>query len=132
MRSGIGAGAAVLAALAALAGCGGESEPELFRLGPTRACLDGANIPVRVQRLDFVASTASGGALHALLPPNEVTLAFGASEAEAQRLGQAYRRFAGANIPVDDVLYRARNVVLLWVGKPGDFELERVTDCLDG
>ena len=45
---------------------------------------------------------------------------------------QAYRRFAGKNIGLSDVLMRDRNVVLVWAGKPSEEDLERITGCLEG
>ena len=122
---------ATLAAALLAGGCGGEDEPELYRLGATKACLEQANIPVRTRNLDFVAANALGGGLHATFTGNHVTLAFGASEAGARGIERAYRRFAGKTIVVDEVLMREGNVVMVWGGGPSQAQLSAVTSCLD-
>ena len=75
--------AALLLALVVLAaGCGGTKR---YSLAKTRACL--AQKGARINgKLDFVASTATGGAFRALLRPNFVTIAFGNSENDAKQL----------------------------------------------
>jgi len=123
------AGLVVAAALLA-AGCGGEPEPTLYQLEPTRACLDGAGLDVTTENLDFVASTATGGALRAEIGANEVTVSFGATEEEAERTARAYRNFAGPRIPIDHVLFREHNAVLVWGAPPSDEERTRVHSCL--
>jgi hypothetical protein len=123
---------AVVAAAAALAGCGGDEEPDAYRLAPTRDCLRSENVVVTTHDLDFVARTALGGGLRANLARNEVVLAFGSSRADARALERAYRRFGGKRVPLEDVLMRERNVVLVWAGKPSPEDLDRVTGCLEG
>ena len=117
-----------------LAGCGGggADEPERYRLEPTRDCLEQAAARVHTDGLDFVASTALGGGLKAKLPENEVTVAFGSSRADAARTEQAYRQFAGAKIPIDHVLFRRLNVVMLWELPPSDQDRATVLNCLEG
>ena len=125
------AGLVVTAALVA-AGCGGEAEPERYELEPTRECLEQAGIEVTTDDLDFVASTAAGGALRAHLPENEVTISLGETDAEAERTATAYRNFAGPTIAIEHVLSRQANAVLVWGAPPSDDDRARVTSCLAG
>jgi hypothetical protein len=119
----VAAGAALFAA-----GCGGS---KAYALSPTRACLE-KQPGVRVgSRVDFVASTALGGALDVRLPRNQVTIAFALDGAEAKRLLRAYRRFRGRNIGIGDVLRPQRNAVLLWASHPDDHDLAKVIGCLE-
>ncbi len=129
----------VLAALAALvvAGCGGGGDDDgaedetLYRLGPTRACLQRADLRVTTRGLDFVASTALGGSVRTKLRGNQVTLAFGRTTDDAIAIERAYRRFAGKGVPLNRVLARDRNVVLLWAEPPTAGHDRRVRDCLE-
>ena len=124
---------AALAGIAVASGCGGASQPETYELAPTRTCLEEADVRVST-RVDFVASTALGGALNAKLRGNEVTLAFGDSPDAAERTERAYRRFAPDRLKpkIDDVLRRERNVVLLWAVSPTEDQTRTVIDCLRG
>ena len=119
----------VLAALAvAVAGCGGSGS-DLFSLAKTRACV--ADKGARIGGpLDFIASTATGGAFKARLGTNTVTIVFGETEEDARQIELAYTRAAGQNIGIGDVLARRLNVVLLWREHPSDEQLETVADCL--
>ena len=125
------AAAAAAAALAA-SGCGGEDEPEFFRLQPTIECLRSDDVPATTNHRDFVAGTALGGALRAQLGLNEVVIAFGNTRREAAGLEDAYERFGTDRPGVQDRVFRARNVVLVWAGTPSPDELDRVTGCLEG
>ena len=127
----------VLAALAVTliaSGCGGARQPETYKLVPTKTCLEDANVRVSTRGVDFVASTALGGALNAKFRGNEVTLAFGDSPDAAERTERAYRRFAPDRLKpkIDDVLRRERNVVLLWAVSPSPEQQRTVVDCLRG
>ena len=127
--------AAVLAAVAVAAGCGGSGadEPERYRLEPTRDCLEQAAARVTTGDLDFVASTALGGAMRvSLATENFVVVSFGEDGAEAQRIENAYRRFAGRSIPIDAVLQRTKNVVMVWNAPPTGEEQDAVLGCLEG
>ena len=120
-----------LAAGALAAACGGGDEPqEPYELAATRTCLEGADVPVTSDDLDFVASTALGGAVRARFADNSVTLAFGESPDDAGRIASAYRNFAGPRIPMQDVLLVDRNGVMLWEAKPAEDALERMQGCL--
>jgi hypothetical protein len=115
-----------------LAGCGGDPPPDSYALEPTRACLQDADVPVSTDGLDFVASTALGGALVARPGDNRVVVAFGDSPAGASRIVRAYRQFAGKRIPLRDLLFQEKNAVLLWEEPPTEEQAKTVRDCLDG
>ena len=122
----------LVAALLALAGCGGEEPPTQYSLTPTVGCLKREKVRVSTTKIDFVASTAFGGAANVRFPRrvNEVTLAFGESEADAARIEKAYRRFAPKRVRIDDVLRRELNVVLLWGVVPTTAQESTVRECL--
>ena len=112
----------------ALAGCGGGSAD--FTLPKTRACLK-KNDSLRVRgKLDFVASTATGGALHAVMPHNAVTLVLGATVDDANNINDAYHRFRAKNVGVDDILRQDRNAVLLFRQHPTDEQIATIESCL--
>ncbi len=118
------AGAALLAS-----GCGGQKD---YTIEKTRPCLDeSAGIKVR-SKVDFVASTALGGAVNVRFrrSGNQVTISFGLDREEAGRLVAAYLRFRGKNIGIEDVLRPDRNAVLLWAIHPSDDDVKTVRDCL--
>ena len=110
-------------------GCGGGAKS--YSIAKTRACVakNGAKISYK---LDFVASTATGGAFRATLPDNFVTFAFGDSEDDAKQIELAYHRFAFPNVRsgLADVLKRDRNAVMLWHEHPQDKDLSLVEGCL--
>jgi hypothetical protein len=117
----------VLLALLA-AGCGGTSA---YSADKTKQCLEGRGATI-AGPLDFVASTATGGAFPAELGDNSVKLVFGQSEDDAEQLLAAYKRFALPNVRkgIDDVLRRYNNVVTLWHEHPQDSDLSLVVGCL--
>ena len=111
-----------------LSGCGGQKP---YTADKTRDCL--ANENARIGgKLDFVATTATGGAFVATLSDNSVTIAFGAKDLDAADLTRAYQRFAFSNVRnnIRDVLERYRNAVLLWHKHPANADLALVTGCL--
>jgi hypothetical protein len=114
--------------LLVLAACGG-SGPQFFTLEKTRSCLAAKHVRLGGP-LDFVATTATGGALRAHLPPNFVTIVFGQTATDADNIDQAYRRFRAKNVGIDDVLRQDGNAVMLWHQHPSDADLATVTDCL--
>ena len=112
----------------AAAACGGSSS---YSLAKTRACLAqrGAKIG---GSLDFVASTATGGAFRTRLGDNSVEVVFGETTSDAEQIEQAYERFAFKNIKagLPDVLRRYKNAVTLWHQHPQDADLSLVVGCL--
>jgi hypothetical protein len=119
-----------LLALVALlvAGCGGKTS---YSVAKTRACLQARGAHVG-GKLDFVASTATGGAFSAGLGDNDVRLVFGQTESDAEQIVAAYERFAFPNVKsgLPDVLRRYDNVVTLWQAHPQDADLSLVVGCL--
>jgi hypothetical protein len=115
-----------------LAGCGGDPPPDSYALEPTRTCLRDAKVPVTSDGLDFVATTALGGAFVAMPGENRVVVAFGDSPAGADRVVEAYRAFAGKRIPLQDLLFQEKNTVLLWEEPPTEQQAKTIRGCLDG
>ncbi|MCW2964743.1 MAG: hypothetical protein JWO17_1995 [Actinomycetia bacterium] len=118
-----------------VAGCGGGSSGSgLYTLPATKKCLrTTAKITnfASVGADDFVASTASKGALRVTLPDSDaVTMLFGQSAQEASNLADAYRRFHAKNVGVEDVLRTDNNVVLLWQLHPSSGDENTIHDCL--
>jgi hypothetical protein len=120
-----------LAAAALLTSCMGDDPTAPYRLEPTRECLEESDLRVgNPPPSDFVATTATGGALGVRFADIRLTLVFGDSEAEAGRLDEAYRRFAPRRLPIDDVLKRNRNVVELWEFSPTIDHQDTLNRCL--
>jgi hypothetical protein len=119
-------GIALLALLTA--GCGGKST---YTVAKTRACLNARGATIG-GKLDFVASTATGGAFAASLGNNSVKLVFGQTPSDAAQIVFAYERFAFKNVKggLPDVLRRYNNVVTLWHAHPQDSDLSLVVGCL--
>jgi hypothetical protein len=118
--------------VAVLAGCGGgssDSASSVYSVAKTRACLVSKKVRLGGQ-LDFVASTATGGALRARLPDNVVTIAFGRTLADARNIAQAYVHFHAKNVGITDVLRTQGNAVMLWHAHPLDADLSLIQDCL--
>jgi hypothetical protein len=121
---------ALLALLAlTLAACGPAREPT-YDVEKTKSCLveKGAKVG---GPLDFVASTATGGAFHVELPANELTIAFGENTGDAEQIEKAYVRFHSRNVGIADILKRYSNAVLLWKKHPEQSDLDTVTSCLE-
>ncbi len=118
--------AAVLAVM--VAGCGGSS-PHIYSLDKTTACL--REKPVRLGGdLDFVASTATGGAVKIHTNDNFLTLVFGKTVDDANNIADAYRRFAAKNVGIDDVLNQDQNAVMLWHNHWSQPDLDLISGCL--
>lgn len=116
------------------AGCGGGSTAaDLYARSATKKCF------VQTLRIhsfapvgdDFVASTASRGALRVRLgDSNAVTILFGESADEANNLADAYRRFRAKNVGIEDVLRTKTNATLLWQLHPTATDESTVDSCL--
>jgi hypothetical protein len=112
----------------AVAGCGGSKS---YSLDATRKCLESRGATIG-GNLDFVASTATGGAFVATLGDNSVKVVFGETVGDAQQIELAYDHFAFKNVKAGlaDVLRRDRNVVTLWHLHPQPSDLALVDGCL--
>ena len=113
---------------AIVTGCGSSSQ-RIYSLPKTTACLK--TKPVRLGgQLDFVASTATGGAVKIHTKDNFLTLVFGKTVSDADNIAAAYRRFAAKNVGVDDVLHQDQNTVMLWHTHWSQPDLDLVGGCL--
>lgn len=119
-----------LTAALALASCGGGTD--LYDRDATLACLRDADVPADTRQIDFIASTALAGALHAQFPGNEVTVSFGDSLEDAEQTERAYRRFAPASLGprLEHVLKRDGNAVMRWGVAPSASHETTVRSCL--
>ena len=105
-------GLSVVLLVAILTACGAKGT--IYTTAKTRNCLAAHGASIEAPAGDVVASTATGGAFRASLVGNSVTLAFGATVADANSIEAAYRRFAGKNVGIDQVLFQQGNAVMLW------------------
>jgi hypothetical protein len=113
----------------AAGGCGGGETA--YTPEETRACLAARGAQIG-GKLDFVASTATGGAFLARLAGNSVKVVFGETETDARQIEMAYQHFAFQNVKegLPDVLRRQGNVVMLWQRHPDETQLSLVVGCL--
>jgi hypothetical protein len=114
------------------AGCGGSKGPSLYTLAATKQCIE-TTLGIHsfaTPTDDFVASTASGGALRVSLSDNAVTILFGQSPDEASNLADAYRRFHAKNVGIEDILRTDNNAVMLWQLHPLPADENNIHDCL--
>jgi hypothetical protein len=119
-----------VAVLLIAAGCG--SSRKTYTAAATRTCLTKKGATISGQ-LDFVASTALGGAFIVHLnDDNFATVAFGSGNADAIQLQLAYERFAFPNVKqnLSDVLKRYNNAITLWHRHPASTDLTLVVNCL--
>ena len=109
-------------------GCGGKTS---YSVAKTRSCLQARGAQVG-GKLDFVASTATGGAFIAGVGQNSVKVVFGETDDDAEQIELAYDHFALPNVKAGlaDVLRRQGNAVMLWREHPQDSDLALVTGCL--
>ena len=134
-------GYAVIALLClVVAGCGGGggggggggsgSGSGLYTRATTERCVK--KIPgVKVDaKLDFVASTATGGAFHVASTLNAATVVFGKTIIDANNINAAYHRFRAKNVGIDDVIAQKRNVVMLFRVHPSDPLISGIEGCL--
>ena len=112
-------------------GCGAGGTT-IYTKDATEACLQDAGLQPRpvTETADFVANSATGGAFVVQLVANRVTVSFGETEADADNIDQAYRRFKATNVGINDVLRRQGNALMLWHVHPQDDDLATITDCL--
>ena len=112
-------------------GCGAGGTT-IYTKDATEACLQDAGLQPRpvTETADFVANSATGGAFVVQLVANRVTVSFGETEADADNIDQAYRRFKATNVGINDVLRRQGNALMLWHVHPLDNDLAAITGCL--
>ena len=108
MKPAVAAAAAFL--VLALTACGGGGTA-IYTAAASRACLVKAGLqPTSVASTsDFVAQTATGGGFRVKLADNFVTVSFGETLADADKINDAYTRFAAQNVGLADVLRRQGN-----------------------
>ena len=121
---------AVLVLVLVLAGCGSGGGPSTFTAQKTRLCLKKDRSVKLNRKLDFVASTATGGALHVVMRENAVTVVFGETVGDANNINDAYHRFVAPNVGIEDILRQNKNAVLLFKRHPSDADLSTIEDCL--
>ncbi len=120
-----------LAAVLAMAGCGGAKR---YALDATRACLlktDGVLVRA-VPPSDFIAGSATRGAMNAKLAANQVTITFSENEEQARNVAKGYRRFRGKGIGIDSALDEVANVVMVWGITPKPADKTVIHSCLKG
>jgi hypothetical protein len=114
-----------------LAGCGSGGGGGVYSRAKTEQCLNGKPGVAVDHDVDFVASTATGGAFHVILDSkNSATVVFGETVNDANNINDAYHRFRAKNVGVDDVIRQVGNAVLLFHVHPSDAEIATITDCL--
>ena len=111
-----------------VAGCGSSKS---YSLADTRTCLQARGVEIG-GGLDFVASTATGGAFVANLGGNWVKVVFGETEDDAEQIELAYDHFAFQNVKagLPDILRRYKNAVMLWHQHPQESDLALMVGCL--
>jgi hypothetical protein len=125
----------VVVGLFACGGEGGGGRDGTFSRNASATCLRaaGAEVSTAQADLDYVAETASAGGIYATVDGETVTIAFSRTENDAERLEAAYKAFAeGFEVPVDDILKREGNAVLMWDATPTDEQVSTVEGCLKG
>jgi hypothetical protein len=131
--------ALVLAATALLVACGPTQGPpdDFYEVEPTRDCLtdEGFRITTDPKEIGFITLTAPAGGFRAYLPggKNSLTIAFGNTHEEAQRMVQAFQ--AQAQTPhqrrrLRTLLEGQGNAVLVWISEPSEENREQVRGCL--
>ena len=118
----------LLSFVVALAACG--SSAKTYTVSKTRLCLAAHGATIVTPSDDIVASTATGGAFRARFADNFVTVVFGATVADANNINDAYHRFRGKNVGINDVLSQNGNAVMLWHAHPQSVDQDAVSSCL--
>jgi hypothetical protein len=118
-----------------LVGC--NSEPAVYKAGPTAKCLrDKLHYEVTTDpaQLGIVERNAANGGLLAHHPGNAIRIAFGESSDAAAGLEHAFRVFAPEKLRphINDVMRTNKNAVLLWTVTPPQEEVNAVYGCLKG
>jgi hypothetical protein len=122
--------------LVAVVVTGCNTEPSVYKAGPTANCLrkDGYRVTTDPAKLGVVEGHADNGGLLAFHPGNAIRIAFGASSDDATGIEHGYRLFAPKRLKphIDDVMRTQKNAVLLWTVTPPRDEMDKVFGCLRG
>ena len=125
--------ALVLLALLA-AGC--NTEPSVYKAGPTARCLqkDGYRVVTDPAKLGVVEGHAANGGLIAFHPGNAIRIAFGDNSDAAAGIEHGFRLFAPKKLRphINDVMRTQKNAVFLWTVTPPQEEINAVYACLKG
>src|ERR671934_1367421 len=97
----------------------------------TGRCLKAAGYRVQAHFNDFVANTATRGALRAKKNYNVLTISFGKNAHEARSLRRAYHRFMPKRRArhIMDISEIEKNALLLWTTTPTPEQLDVVVGC---
>lgn len=118
----------LLVLVVALAACG--ASVKTYTDSKTRLCLQSHGTTIESASSDIVASTSTGGAFRVRFADNVVTIVFGATVKDANNINDAYHKFSGKNVGLDDVLSQQANAVLLWHVHPQPADVTVVNSCL--
>ena len=128
-----------LGLVALVAACGPTQGPpdDFYELEPTRDCLQdaGFRITTESREIGLITETAGGGGFRAYYPggKNSLTIAFGSTKEEAQRIVTAFRAQARSEQErrrLRSLLEGQGNAVLVWISEPTEPDREVVRGCL--
>ena len=129
-----------LGLVALVAACGPTQGPpdDFYEVAPTRECLEdeGFRITTSLKEVGFITWTAPAGGFRAYLPEggrNSLTIAFGNTKEEAQRMVTAFRAQARTEQQrrrLRSLLEGQGNSVLVWISEPTLEQQELVRGCL--
>jgi hypothetical protein len=131
--------AVVFAAAVLLTACGPTQGPpdDFYEVEPTRDCLKdaGFRITTSLKEVGFITWTAPGGGFRAYIPSgqNSLTIGFGNTKEEAQRMVQAFQAQARTRHQrrrLRTLLEGQGNAVLVWISEPTEENREQVRGCL--
>lgn len=125
--------------VALLASCGPTQGPpdDFYEVEPTRDCLTdaGFRITTDADEIGFITLTAPAGGFRAYIPggKNSLTIAFGNTNEEAQRMVQAFQAASTTDRErrrLRSLLEGQGNAVLVWISEPTEENRELVRGCL--
>jgi hypothetical protein len=128
-----------LALVVLLAACGPAQGPpdDFYEVGATRDCLKdaGFTISTKPEDVGLITLAAPGGGFLAVYPggKNRLTIAFGNTKEEAQRIVQAFQAQAQTEQQrrrLRTLLEGQGNSVLVWISEPTEEDREVVRNCL--
>lgn len=126
----------LLLVVPALLAAGCNTEPAVYKAGPTAECLRKHDYRVTTAdaELGLVERNAANGGLIASRPGNAFRVAFAESSDASRGLEHAYRVFAPKSVRphISDVLRTEKNAVFRWTVTPSQDEIDEVFACLKG